>query len=524
MKAGRKVLALLRVSTDDQGKEDRGGLARQLEVCSQTIRMQKLDCVETVTLVGVSGTEVRANREIQRILGMMESGAIDGVVVADLDRLVRPAAGEDYAVLDPFIDAKGTIFAAGQEFDFANPISILMVKLLISFAEFERTLILNRSRGAVRELCRSGRHPFGERQLPRGISYDRETNVWSVNDRIAPILEAFRLMDAGVHNIAGIARRVGIPERALHNYLRNRLYSGWRIYDTGREAKKVTSRRGRRYKRKTPLPPEEVIKVQVLKDPPVSQDRFDRVQAILANSNKAWKAEREDRPTYNLLRSVAYCAHCDCRLYFSQDRRRPHSGGGGYYFCSQHYYKKGKTGTCGAINQSKAQLDAATLGFVTEVLTKPENLRAIMAHSKAMTDANQAQPKLQEADPATFALRKKRLKDGFESGLLNLADLRGRLARIQQEEEAVRRIAESQAQSMATPDLEELIRLVVEGAHLFENVTDPAWRLRIIKRLFAGVYYENGQITKVKLQPNLLHDSACEKHLRRGWDSWRRRA
>ena len=522
MKAGRKVLALLRVSTDDQGKEDRGGLARQLEVCEQTIRMQKLDCVETVTLVGVSGTEVRGNREIQRILGMMESGEIDGVVVADLDRLVRPAAGEDYAVLDPFIDAKGTIFAAGQEFDFANPISILMVKLLISFAEFERTLILNRSRGAVRELCRSGRHPFGQRLLPRGISYNRETNEWSVNEQIAPILEAFRLMDAGEHNIAEIARRVGLHERALHNYLRNRLYSGWRIYDTGREAKKVTSRRGRRYKRKVPLPPEEVIKAQVLKDPPVSQDRFDRVQAILANSNKAWKAERADRPAYNLLSSVAYCAHCDCRLYFSQDLRRPNSGG--YYFCSQHYYKKGKKGTCGAINQSKAQLDAATVGFITEILAEPEMLRAILAHSKAMAEANRAQPKLQETDPATFALRKKRLKDGYESGVLTMVDLRGRLAKIQQEEEAIQRIAKSQALSMAAPELEELIRLVVEGAHLFENLKDPSWRLRVIKRLFSAIYFENGQITKIKLQPNLLHDGVCEDGIRRGSGSSRRRA
>ena len=522
MKEKRNVVGLVRVSTDDQARDDRGGLPRQMEVIEKTIAAQNLNCVEIVTLKGVSGTEVRGNREIQRILKMIEARTIDGVVVADLDRLMRPAAGQDYALLDPFIDAKAVIFANGQEFDFRSPAANLMVKLFLGFAEFERTLIVNRSRGAVRQLCLSGRHPFGMRQLPRGVVYDRASNTWSTDDRIIPVVEAFRLMDTGTTNIAEIARRVGVHERAMHNLLRNPLYSGWRVYATGREPKKVVSRYGRAYKRKVPLPPEEVIRVQVLNPPPVSQERFDRVQMILANSNKAWKAERDDRPAYNLLRSVARCGRCDCRLYFSQDRRRPNIMG--YYFCSQHYYKKGKKGTCGAANQSKAELDGATLGFITDVLTKPQVLRAILAHSKAVAEANRAQPELKETDPATFEVRKKRLKDGFEAGVISMLDLKERLAKIQLEEEAIRRVAQNQAKSLAAPDLEELIRMVVEGAHLFENLKDPSWKLRVIKRLFAGIYYENGQITKFKLQPSLIHDSVCEMNLRRGLDSSRQRA
>ena len=276
-------------------------MPRQVEAIEHCIRVQELDCVEMVVLQGVSGTDVRFNEEVRRILRLIESREIGGVVVADLDRLMRPAKGEDYAMLDPFIDAKATIYASGQQLDFKNPIAHLMVKLILSFAEFERTLIHTRTNGAVRELCRKGHHPFGPRLLPLGITYDRTTRTWGTNERILSIVEAFRMIDEdGVTNVAEVARRVGVNVRAMHNLIRNRLYCGWRVYGTGRDSKKVTSKSGRRYKRKVPLPESEIIKVKVLDHPPVAEERFHRVQQVLAANYKSWKAEREDRPTYNL--------------------------------------------------------------------------------------------------------------------------------------------------------------------------------------------------------------------------------
>jgi DNA invertase Pin-like site-specific DNA recombinase len=509
MGANRDVVALIRVSTETQAKEDRGGVPRQMEVIKHLIRVLELNCVETVILKGVSGTEVRGNKEIQRILRMIESKQIGGLVVADLDRLIRPAAGEDYAILDPFLDAKATIFASGQEFDFKNPVAHLMVKLIMGFSEFERTLILARTSGAIKEHCRSGRHPFGPRQLPLGITYDRLTNNWGVSEKILPILEAYRLVDEeGVHNINEVARRVGVHQRALHNLIRNRLYSGWRVYDTGRAPKKKTSKSGRRYKPKVRLPEEEVIKVQVLNPPPVSRERFARVQAALAANYENWKAERDDRPAYNMLRSVARCGHCDSRLYFSQDRRRPNIMG--YYFCSQHYYKRGKKGTCGAANQAKHDLDDATNRFVTELLRSPKTVRAIVSHREAAHLANQAQPELKGTDPATFEARRRRLKDGLEGGVITVAELRERLAKVQEDEDTVKRLAKSQAQSLAAPQVERLIRTLIKSGYAFQRMTNPDDRLRVIQRLFAAIYYENGQITKFRLQPSVIDEGACE--------------
>ena len=187
---------------------------------------------------------------------------------------------------------------------------------------------------------------------------------WSTNEKVLPVVEAFRLMDEGMTNMAEVARRVGIKARAFHHLIRNPLYSGWRIYDMGSDRKKIISRNGIPYKRKIALPDDKVIKVKVLDPPPVSRERFDRVQLVLAASLKAWKAERADRPTYNILASVARCARCQSRLYFSQDGRSPERLG--YYFCAKHNYRKGKAGTCGIANQSKSTVVPATLNFINE--------------------------------------------------------------------------------------------------------------------------------------------------------------
>ncbi len=521
-----KVIALLRVSTEDQAKDDRGGLLRQGDAIKATLDKRKeLECIQTVVLTGVSGTEVRQHPDIIRILRMIETHEIGGVVVADLDRLMRPARGEDYALLDVFTDAKAKIYTSGLEFDLSSPVGKLTIQLIFSVAEFERQLILERTTKSVRRLCKDGLHPFGPDQLPRGIIYDRKTRAWGTNEKILPVLEAFRLIDEeGVHNIAEVARRTGINERALHNLVRNPIYCGWRIYATGRESRKVVSKRGRPYKRKISLPEAEIIRAQVFPIPPVTMERFNRVQTILRANFKAWKAQRADRPDYNLLRSVARCSRCEARLYFSQDRRRPNSGG--YYFCSAHYYKnnESKKCSCGAANQSKAELDEAMSGFVEKFLSQPAVLRSTILHSLKSNAENRAQPPVAAPAPANFELRRKRVKDGFENGVYTAAEVKERLATIDSEEVSLKQVSINQAKAAQIPAIEKLIRVFVKGACAFRRSTDSTWRLGVIRRMFSAIYFADGQISRFTLQPSIFQEAVCEDLQKGGSDSSRPRA
>jgi DNA invertase Pin-like site-specific DNA recombinase len=520
-----KVVALLRVSTEEQAKDDRGGLLRQKDAVELTIQKKELECVEIVTLTGVSGTEVRQNPEIIRILRMIENRELGGVVVADLDRLMRPARGEDYALIDVFTDAKARIFTSGMEFDLGHPVGKLLIQFILGVAEFERQLILDRTMKSVRRLCKDGQHPFGPDQLPRGVLYDRATREWKTNEKILPVLEAYRLIDEeGIHNIAEVARRTGINERALHNLVRNPIYVGWRIYATGREARKVISKRGRAYKRKVPLPEAEIIRVLVFPTPPVTMERFNRVQTILRASFKAWKSQRSDRPDYNLLRSVARCDRCESRLYFSQDRRRPNTGG--YYFCSKNYYKneESKKCSCGASNQSKVILDGVIEGFMEKVLSQRAVLRSMILHSIDANTANRAQPPVAKPAPANFDLRRKRLKDGFENGIYSAAEVKERLAAIDAEELSLKQVNINQAKAARLPQVEKLVGVIVNGAYAFRRIADSTWRLRVIQRMFSAIYLADCQVTRFTLQPSVFQEAVCEDLQKGGWDSSRRRA
>src|SRR5437899_3955825 len=100
----RRVVALIRVSTADQGRDDRGGIPRQRRVIEQTIATKNLDCLRIYEISDCSGTQVLHNRDVQEILQLISSKVVTGLVVADLDRLFRPAEPTDYAILQSFKD------------------------------------------------------------------------------------------------------------------------------------------------------------------------------------------------------------------------------------------------------------------------------------------------------------------------------------------------------------------------------------------------------------------------------------
>ena len=522
--ASKKVIGLVRVSTNQQAEDDRGGMPRQHAVIERTVQVHNLQCQEVVILPGVSGTEVRGNPEVQRILGLIQKKEIQGVVVADLDRLLRPAQFEDLALFDVFCEANAFVYCGGESYDFGSPEGKFMATVRSAFSGLERQLMLKRSAGAVRELCLAGKHPFGLRQLPRGITYDRKTSTWHVTTDIEPVLEAFRLIDqSDVHNVAEVARLTGINERALHNLLRNALYMGVRRYATGRSEKKVRSKRGKLYKPKVPLPLDQVIEVTVLKNPPVSRDRFLRVQAILEASTKAWKAEKKGEPI-NLVRSVARCAECQSRLYFSQDRRRPKSGG--YYFCSKHYYKNNssKKCSCGASNMSKAEVDSATNLFLIELLSKPSALRRILNHGASACASTASGTTSRVPGVIDFTFRKKRIKDGFETGLYSVEEAKQRLAQIRIEEETQEQSRKRHDKAQESRISEKLIRELVRGAQALRRSNDAAWRLKLLKNLLTEIHFRSGQIVAFKLQPTLIQNFFCEDGTKEGWGSSPRRA
>lgn len=137
----------------------------QLEYCRMMLRPDERD-EETITLVdnGFSGGNV--NREgFQRMMALVRQGKVSKVVVYRLDRISRSLS--DFVNILQEFKAHRVDFVSSQEsFDTSSPYGEMLVKLLMVFAEFERTSIISRVTQAYAHrsgmgFYMGGRRPYG---------------------------------------------------------------------------------------------------------------------------------------------------------------------------------------------------------------------------------------------------------------------------------------------------------------------------------------------------------------------------
>jgi DNA invertase Pin-like site-specific DNA recombinase len=96
---------------------------------------------------GISGGTM--NRPaLQRLLGDVEAGKIDAVIVYKVDRLTR--ALTDFAKIVDVFDAKGVSFVSvTQQFNTTTSMGRLTLNVLLSFAQFEREVTAERIRDKI---------------------------------------------------------------------------------------------------------------------------------------------------------------------------------------------------------------------------------------------------------------------------------------------------------------------------------------------------------------------------------------
>jgi site-specific DNA recombinase len=130
-----------------------------------------------------------ARPAFQRLLADIEAGQIDVVVVYKVDRLSRSLL--DFAKLMERFGAAGTSFVSvTQNFSTADAMGRLTLNMLMSFAEFEREMIGERTRDKIAAQRRRGKWTGGT--VPLGYSVEGKRLV--VNDLEAVLVrEVFSL-------------------------------------------------------------------------------------------------------------------------------------------------------------------------------------------------------------------------------------------------------------------------------------------------------------------------------------------
>src|SRR5579864_7008889 len=137
-----------RKSTEEGLQQEFNSLDAQREASEAFVASQKNEGWQVITDHFDDGGYTGGNMDrpaLKRLLAAVEARAVDCVVVYKVDRLSRSLL--DFARIVEIFDRNGVNFAAvTQQFNTTNSIGRLTLNILLSFAQFEREIISERTR------------------------------------------------------------------------------------------------------------------------------------------------------------------------------------------------------------------------------------------------------------------------------------------------------------------------------------------------------------------------------------------
>jgi site-specific DNA recombinase len=152
-----------RKSTDEGLDRDFNSLDNQREAAEAYIKSQREACWEAIPARyddgGFSGGNT-VRPALQRLLADIEAGRVDRVVVYKIDRLSRSLL--DFAKLADFFETHAcSIVSVTQQLDTSTSMGRLTMNMLLSFAQFEREMVSDRTRDKMRAARRRGKWTGG---------------------------------------------------------------------------------------------------------------------------------------------------------------------------------------------------------------------------------------------------------------------------------------------------------------------------------------------------------------------------
>jgi site-specific DNA recombinase len=373
MAAARSNLALVpklvrcaiytRKSTEDGLNQDFNSLDAQRESAEAYILSQRQEGWTLVHNEYSDGGYTGANIErpgVRKLLADIATGQVDCVVVYKVDRLSRSLI--DFARMMELFEKHGVCFVSvTQQFNTNTPLGRLTLNILLSFAQFEREIISERTRDKQVAARKKGKWTGGHILL--GYDLDSRAGRLTVNAEEADqIREMFRLYLEGT-SVLEIVQRFdrlgwrnkqwttqdgklygGSPLRRCHIYklLGNILYTG-RV-KVGDEIF---------------VGEHEAI---------VDQQTFDLAQARLKQTAVTPGTPRTK--TDALLRGLLYCSCCGSGMYatYSASKERRYR----YYLCYRSQQKL--EGYCTARSVSAPSVEDAVVESIRRVGVHPDVL------------------------------------------------------------------------------------------------------------------------------------------------------
>jgi site-specific DNA recombinase len=241
----RRCAIYTRKSSEEGLEQEFNSLDAQREACEAFILSQRHEGWNAIPGFyddgGISGGTME-RPALKRLLGDIEAGRIDVVVVYKVDRLTRSLA--DFAKIVEIFDARGVSFVSvTQQFNTTSSMGRLTLNVLLSFAQFEREVTGERIRDKIAASKKKGMWMGG---LPP-LGYDVSDRKLIVNEAEAKTVRHIfeRYIELGsVRQLKAALDAEGIVSKrrnrqggrvvggtsffrgALYGMLQNRLYLG----------------------------------------------------------------------------------------------------------------------------------------------------------------------------------------------------------------------------------------------------------------------------------------------------------
>src|SRR4030081_1479719 len=147
-----------RKSSEEGLEQEFNSLHAQREACEAFIRSQRHEGWSCLPQAYDDGGRSGGNLErpaLQQLLAEIREGKVDVVVVYKIDRLTRSLA--DFSKIVEIFDARGASFVSvTQQFNTTTSMGRLTLNVLLSFAQFEREVIGERTRDKIAPWKRGG--------------------------------------------------------------------------------------------------------------------------------------------------------------------------------------------------------------------------------------------------------------------------------------------------------------------------------------------------------------------------------
>ncbi|MCL5960157.1 MAG: recombinase family protein [Chloroflexi bacterium] len=458
---------------------------------------------------------------LDRLRDAAQGGLIDLVLVHSPDRLARDYVSQQVAIAELKRQGCAVEFVHGPTSD--KPEDRLLLQMQGMFAEYERTLILERTRRgrlhkAQQGLLIAGRTPYGYRRIPARNGQPAYLEIHEPEAKTVRQMYHWLLVE-GLSNrqIAKRLREQGVKAPysdlwhadTVRNMLLNPVYGGTAYYNKKASVEPKNPRHPDTYRRRSKgsyqwRPQEEWIPISV---PAIVGPEFCQEAAEQMHRNQQ-NSPRNTHYPY-LLRNLVRCGECGLRMQAHCQRHSSSSGdvsfGYPYYRCyANDPLATRRPEICSARSIRADRLDQAVWIQVRELLLEPNRLVEQLGqlHNDAALEDGALR---QQLDRLQRLLKQnlrqhERIVDAYQQGVIELdqlaarrdqlnrqkAQLQAQISQLQQDREARQRLVP------ALTAIEEFRAKIVAGLDAAEEDFDK--RRQIVKLLIEDVVVTGGDV------------------------------